>query len=116
MASSTAAPEQVFIGPGLGRFKLIVTILGLLFAVGIVLWIAVHQAQQGAVSTAIGSTIAAILFIAGFVYHLIYFVIIRLFTIPGIRHVQVFAGINFIQKKVRFFRIEFLSRDVLHVD
>jgi uncharacterized membrane protein YciS (DUF1049 family) len=70
MASSTAAPEQVFIGPGLGRFKLIVTILGLLFAVGIVLWIAVHQAQQGAVSTAIGSTIAAILFIAGFVYYL----------------------------------------------
>ncbi|SRR6266567_2514181 len=70
MASSTAAQEQVFIGPGLSRFKLIVTIVGLLFVVGIVLWIALHQAQQGAISTAVGSTIAAILFIAGFVYYL----------------------------------------------
>jgi hypothetical protein len=70
MASSTAAQEQVFIGPGLSRFKLIVTIIGLLFVVGIVLWIALHQAQQGAISTAVGSTIAAILFIAGFVYYL----------------------------------------------
>jgi hypothetical protein len=71
MASSTAAQEQVFIGPGLSRFKLIVTIVGLLFVVSIVLWIALHQAQQGAISTAIGSTIAAILFIAGFVYYLL---------------------------------------------
>jgi hypothetical protein len=70
MASSTAAQEQVFVGPGLSRFKLVVTVVGLLFVVGIVLWIALHQAQQGAISTAVGSTIAAILFIAGFVYYL----------------------------------------------
>lgn len=70
MASSTAAQEQVFIGPGLSRFKLIVTIIGLFFSVGIVLWIALHQAQQGAVTSAVGSTIAAILFIAGFIYYL----------------------------------------------
>ncbi len=70
MASSTTAHEQVFVGPGLSRFKLIVTVVGLLFIVGIVLWIALHQAQQGAVSTAVGSTIAALLFIAGFVYYL----------------------------------------------
>jgi hypothetical protein len=70
MASTPVAQGQVFVGPGLSRFKLIVTILGLIFSVSIVLWIAFHQIQQGAASTAIGSTIAAILFIAGFVYYL----------------------------------------------
>ena len=70
MASSPVAHEKVFIGPGLSRFKLIITILALACAVGVVLWIAFHELQQGVVSTAIGSTIAALVFIAGFVYYL----------------------------------------------
>jgi hypothetical protein len=70
MASSPMTHKQEFIGPGLSRFKLIVTILGLIFIVAIVLWIAVRQMQQGAVGTAVGSTIAAILFILGFVIYL----------------------------------------------
>jgi len=70
MASSPAAYGQEFIGPGLSRFKLIVTILGLVFSVAIVLWIALHQMQQGSVASAIGSTIAALLFILGFIYYL----------------------------------------------
>ncbi len=70
MATSSVSQGQVFVGPGLSRFKLSVTILGLIFAVGIVLWITLHEAQQGAVGTAIGSTIAALLFIGGFVYYL----------------------------------------------
>ena len=70
MASSPAAQEQEFIGPGLSRFKLIVTIVGLCFIVGVVLWIAFHQMQQGAVATAVGSTIAALIFILGFVIYL----------------------------------------------
>lgn len=70
MASSPAAHGQEFIGPGLSRFKLIVTILGLTFSVAIVLWIALRQMQQGSVGSAIGSTIAALLFILGFVYYL----------------------------------------------
>ena len=70
MASSPVAHEKVFIGPGLSRFKLIVTILALVCAVGVVLWIAFHEMQQGAIATAIGSTIAALVFIAGFAYYL----------------------------------------------
>jgi hypothetical protein len=70
MASSPVAHEKVFIGPGLSRFKLIVTILALVCAVGVVLWIAFHEMQQGAMATAIGSTIAALVFIAGFAYYL----------------------------------------------
>ncbi len=70
MAASPAIHGQEFIGPGLSRFKLVVTILGLIFAVGIVLWIAIHQAQQGALASAIGSTIAALVFILGFILYL----------------------------------------------
>jgi hypothetical protein len=70
MAASPAVHRQEFIGPGLSRFKLIVTVLGLVFIVGIVLWIAFHQIQQGAVASAVGSTIAALVFIIGFILYL----------------------------------------------
>src|SRR5260370_9990019 len=65
MASSGAAQGQIFIGPGLSPFKRIVTILGVLGITALVLWIAIHQGI-----TAIGSTIAAIVFISGFVIYL----------------------------------------------
>jgi len=65
MASSSAMYEQVFVGPGLSLFKRIMTIIGVLGVAGLVLWIAIHQGVS-----AIGSTIAAILFILGFVYYL----------------------------------------------
>lgn len=67
MASSTTGTtnEQVFIGPGLSRFKQIMTIVGIVGLTAIVLWIAIHQGVS-----AIGSTIAAILFIAGFITYL----------------------------------------------
>ncbi|TMC18617.1 MAG: hypothetical protein E6J34_16695 [Chloroflexi bacterium] len=70
MASSPAVHHQEFIGPGLSRFKLLVTILGIIFIVGIVVWITIHQIQQGAVGSAVGSTIAALLFILGFIIYL----------------------------------------------
>lgn len=65
MASSSVTQQQVFIGPGLSPFKRVVTILGVLGVVALVFWIAIYQG----VST-IGSTIAAVLFILGFVYYL----------------------------------------------
>ena len=65
MASSAAAQGQIFIGPGLSPFKRIVTILGVLGITTLVLWIAIHQGI-----TAIGSTIAAFVFISGFVIYL----------------------------------------------
>src|SRR5712692_4323147 len=65
MASSSTAPEQVFVGPGLSPFKRIVTIIGVLGVTALVLWIAIHQGIS-----AIGSTIAAIVFITGFVIYL----------------------------------------------
>ena len=65
MASSTTAEEQVFIGPGLSRFKQIVTILGVIGVTTLVLWIAIHQGVS-----AIGSTIAAFVFILGFIMYL----------------------------------------------
>ena len=65
MAASPAAQEQVFIGPGLSPFKRIVTIVGVIAIIGLVLWIAIHQG-----ASAVGSTIAAVLFILGFVYYL----------------------------------------------
>ena len=65
MASSTTTGEQVFIGPGVSRFKQTMTIVGIVAIVAIVLWIAIHQGVS-----AVGSTIAAILFIAGFIYYL----------------------------------------------
>lgn len=65
MASSSMTDGQVFIGPGLSPFKRYVTIVGMLGIIGLALWIAVHQGVS-----AIGSTIAALLFILGFVYYL----------------------------------------------
>jgi hypothetical protein len=69
MASSSVEQEQVFIGPGLSLFKRVVTILGLIGVVALVLWIAVYQHSHNGASV-IGSTIAAILFVAGFAYYL----------------------------------------------
>ncbi len=65
MASSTSAQGQVFVGPGLGPFKRIVTMIGVLGLTALVLWIALHQGVS-----AVGSTIVAILFITGFVIYL----------------------------------------------
>lgn len=67
MASSsvTEGQQPVFIGPGLSPFKRIVTILGVIGVTALVLWIALHQG-----ASAVGSTIAAILFILGFVLYL----------------------------------------------
>lgn len=65
MASSQATQGQVFIGPGLSLFKKVVTLLGLLGITALVLWIAIHQGVS-----AVGSTITAILFIAGFFLYL----------------------------------------------
>src|SRR5579859_1465744 len=63
--ASSAAQGQVFVGPGLSLFKRIVTIIGVLGLTGLVLWIALHQG-----ASALGSTIAAIVFIVGFVIYL----------------------------------------------
>jgi len=64
MASTT--PEgQIFIGPGLSFFKQSATIVGVLAVTTLVLWIAIHQGVS-----AFGSTIAAIVFIFGFVLYL----------------------------------------------
>ncbi len=63
MASS--ATTEVFIGPGVSRFKQIVTLGGVLAVTALVLWIAIHQG-----ASAVGSTIAAVVFIFGFVLYL----------------------------------------------
>lgn len=65
MASSARAHGQVFVGPGLSPFKRVVTIIGVLGLTAVVLWIAIHQGIS-----AIGSTIAAIVFITGFAIYL----------------------------------------------
>ncbi|HLG77321.1 MAG TPA: hypothetical protein VKX46_12965 [Ktedonobacteraceae bacterium] len=65
MASSSLNHEQVFIGPGLSIFKKVMTVIGVIAVTALVLWIAIHQGIS-----AVGSTIAAILFIAGFVMYL----------------------------------------------
>ncbi len=70
MASSSVGQEQVFIGPGLSLFKRIGTILGVVAVTALVLWIAVYQHYTHNDASVIGSTIAAILFIGGFVYYL----------------------------------------------
>jgi hypothetical protein len=57
--------EQVFIGPGLSRFKSIVTTVGVIGVTVLVLWIAIHQG-----ASAVGSAIAAIVFIFGFILYL----------------------------------------------
>ncbi|GAC1366693.1 MAG: hypothetical protein NVS2B12_17950 [Ktedonobacteraceae bacterium] len=70
MASSSIGQEQVFIGPGLSLFKRIVTIFGVVAVTALVLWIAVYQHYSHNDASVIGSTVAAVLFIAGFVYYL----------------------------------------------
>ena len=65
MASPSAAGDRVFIGPGLSPFKRIVTFAAVIVLTLLVLWIAIHQG-----ASAIGSTIAAIVFIAGFIIYL----------------------------------------------
>ncbi|TMC56573.1 MAG: hypothetical protein E6J21_14950 [Chloroflexota bacterium] len=65
MASPSAAGDRVFIGPGLSPFKRIVTFAAVTGLTFLVLWIAIHQG-----ASAIGSTIAAIVFIAGFIIYL----------------------------------------------
>jgi len=65
MATSSAAQENVFIGPGLSPFKRLCTIFGVIVITILVLWIAIHQG-----ASAIGSTIAAIALIVGFVLYL----------------------------------------------
>jgi hypothetical protein len=65
MTSSPTAQENIFIGPGLSPFKRIGTIAGVIGLTFLVLWIAIHQG-----ASAIGSTIAAIIFIGGFVIYL----------------------------------------------
>jgi hypothetical protein len=70
MASSSFAREQVFIGPGLSLFKRVVTIAGLIGIVGLILWIAVYQHSARNDASVIGSTIAAVLFVGGFIYYL----------------------------------------------
>ncbi len=70
MSSSSVSSEQVFIGPGLSPFKRIVTVLGVIAIVALVVWIAIYQHNQHNDASVVGSTIAAILFIGGFVYYL----------------------------------------------
>jgi len=70
MASSSVGQEQVFIGPGLSLFKRIGTILGVVAVTALVLWIAVYQHYTHNDASVIGSTVAAILFIGGFIYYL----------------------------------------------
>ncbi len=70
MASSSIGHERVFVGPGLSLFKRIGTIVGVIAVTALVLWIAVYQHYTHNDASVIGSTIAAILFIAGFVYYL----------------------------------------------
>jgi len=65
MASTSAAQAQTFIGPGLSRFKLIGTIVGVLGVTALVVWIAIHQGVS-----AVGSLIAALVFITGFIIYL----------------------------------------------
>ena len=70
MASSSVSSGQVFIGPGLSLFKRITTILGLIGLVALVLWIAVYQHNAHNDASVIGSSIAAIILIGGFIYYL----------------------------------------------
>jgi hypothetical protein len=65
MASSSPSQVQEFIGPGLSPFKRYTTILGVILVTALVLWIALHQG-----ASAVGSMIAALVFITGFVIYL----------------------------------------------
>jgi len=69
MATPATAQAEVFIGPGLSLFKRLITIIGVIFLLALVLWIAFYQGiLQG--GSAVGSTIVAVLFILGFIYYL----------------------------------------------
>ena len=70
MASSSLTPERVFVGPGLSPFKRIVTILGVIGIFALILWIAVYQHASRADASVYGSTIAAVLFLGGFIWYL----------------------------------------------
>ncbi len=70
MASSSVSSEEVFVGPGLSLFKRVVTVIGLIGIVVLVLWIAVYQHNAHNDASVVGSTIAAVVFIGGFVYYL----------------------------------------------
>src|SRR6266571_7643830 len=63
--ASSAAQGQIFVGPGLSPFKRIVTIVAVLGLIALVLWIALRQG-----ASALGSTIAALILITGFVIFL----------------------------------------------
>ena len=70
MASSSVAQEQEFVGPGLSLFKRVVTVIGIIGILALILWIAIYQHINRNDASVIGSTIAAILFLAGFGYYL----------------------------------------------
>jgi len=70
MASSSVSAEQTFIGPGLSLFKRIVTSLLVIGAIALVFWIAIYQHNAHNDLSVVGSSIAAVLFIAGFIYYL----------------------------------------------
>ncbi len=65
MASSPIAQEQTFIGPGLSLRKRLMTLGGVFVLVGLVLTIALRQG-----TSALGSTIVAVIFILGFIIYL----------------------------------------------
>ena len=65
MATTSPGQTQEFIGPGLSPFKYTMTILGILLVTALVFWIALHQGVS-----AVGSTIAAVIFITGFIIYL----------------------------------------------
>ncbi|MBX5455267.1 MAG: hypothetical protein IRZ31_00070 [Thermogemmatispora sp.] len=65
MVSSSLAEPRTFVGRGLSPMKRAVTIVALLAITLAVLLIALHEGLS-----AVGSTIAALLFIAGFIYYL----------------------------------------------
>ena len=67
---SSVTNEQIFIGPGLSPFKRLITIFGVICLIAVVLWIAIYQHNARNDASVIGSTIAALLFICGFIYYL----------------------------------------------
>lgn len=64
-ASSEAQQQNIFIGPGLSLFKRVVTVIGVLLIGVIIILIAWREGAP-----AVGSTIAALLFLGGFIYYL----------------------------------------------
>ena len=70
MASSPISAEQTFIGPGLSLFKRLITGLLVVGVIALVFWIAVYQHDAHNDLSVVGSSIAAIIFIGGFIYYL----------------------------------------------